>query len=64
MNVRTIMAPAARPAAKQDEKASLYRMLAELMSVLYKFNIPAAERSELVAAVEGPRGDIVARPAE
>jgi hemoglobin len=37
-------------------------MLAELNSVLYKFNVPDAEQNEIIALIEGTRADIVTRP--
>ena len=39
-------------------------MLAELKSVLYKFNVPDAEQAEIVALIESTRTDIVTRPNE
>jgi hemoglobin len=39
-------------------------MMAELEAVLFRFNVPDAERAEFVALVDGLEGDIVSRPGE
>jgi hypothetical protein len=39
-------------------------MMADLEAVLYRFNVPDAERTEISALVESLSGDIVTRPGE